>query len=328
MLLSGTRKFGIGLSVAGLLATATPVFSVDAHEAAAIDTDLRGQLDLRELQFEVCLDTPRCTVAGVTVTAERKRRNGQWTEALIYWDPIDGFGVLGGQQNDEIDVDERLTLTFNAPRVWSGVWLSDLFIGEGTRYQGWPESEEDVEIADLELRLDGDIVGQERISGIFELPDDPFNEEVNEIFVENGDLLNRVIVDGLGISVFVPDGEDAKGTVKPLGAIGDDKKAVFADTEIIDADLDDLLGDDEKLAVFDEGDDNAVQLVSIRTRMLELEKLRLEAEELRVVGDLSNGELGWRPEETVVVDQVVLTAGYKTSSDYSIAGLLFEAIEQ
>lgn len=323
------RTLGRFGKISGLCLTvvAAPAFAIE-DGIAAIDRDLAGQVDFRDLAFEACLNEEACTVDGLTVIAERLSASNAWVPAQIYWDPVDGFGVMGGNQNDEIDVDERLTIQLDGKRGLVGAWLSDLFVGEGSRYLGWPESEEDVELADLSLFTGANLVGQYRVSGTFQLPPDPFNAEVDETFTEQGDMLNRVLVDNAQVSVLMPEGSEAKGAVVAVGALDAEKitKAAFDDQEILR--LRDLLGDDEKLATFADGTANADGILSIRKELSRLAKIRLQAEELRLVGDVSNGELGWFPQQTQVTDRIVLTAGFSTSSDFSIAGLMFEETSQ
>jgi hypothetical protein len=60
------------------------------------------------------------TFDGTTVTA------AQPAGALLYRDNKDGFGIQGGEF-DEIDGDERLSVSFDGSRLITGVWITDLF---------------------------------------------------------------------------------------------------------------------------------------------------------------------------------------------------------
>ncbi|CUH82683.1 hypothetical protein [Tropicibacter naphthalenivorans] len=314
----------IALSL-GLCALPLAVWAQEAAFVAQpgqIDVDLRGQMDFRNLAFRDCLDQPECAVGGVVIAAERQVGPGVWEPARLYWDPIDGFGVLGGQQNDEIDVDERLVVRLPEPRVVGGVWLSDLFIGEGARYQGWPESDEDVELADIDLWQTATHQGRVRVTGVFELPDDPFNAAVAEMFVEDGDLLNRVIVQGPELSVLMPDEEKQRGVVRPLTRIDVAQTTSAEDEALVAA----LLNDPEKIRAFDDGRENAATLLEIRKEMQRLSDIQQSAEARRTVGDLSNGELGWTPQDRLIADRLVFGAGYQTSSDYSVAGIVLQEV--
>lgn len=46
----------------------------------------------------------------------------------LYWDKRDGFGVLGGE-DDEIDQKEFLTVEFTNAIALDGFWFTDLFDG-------------------------------------------------------------------------------------------------------------------------------------------------------------------------------------------------------
>ncbi len=100
--------------VAGLL-----VMSSMTAIAAPIELDI----DFRDDTVWGGAGTGSFTADGITVTA-----NGD----LLYRDNIDGYGILGGEQ-DEIDRDEILSVLFDAalyvnPDNWlTGVLLTDLF---------------------------------------------------------------------------------------------------------------------------------------------------------------------------------------------------------
>ena len=308
-------------SVAAL--TASSAFAQDVR-TGTIDTSLAAGVDFRSTAFEVCLDTPRCTVGDLTIVAERQTVDGGWDVAPIYWDPIDGLGVMGGRQNDEIDADERLIVTLDRPMDVSGVWLSDLFIGEGQRYQGKPYSSDDVETADIELFLRDTSMDIVSVNGVFELPQDSFESTFTDIFLEGGDLLNRIIVEDASVSILMPDEFNEASVVVPLGQIDPAKAALFDQNAITSLDIGTLLGNAEEVAVFRSGSKNASRILEIRGDIGRLEQLRDQAEIQRRIGDTENGELGWYAAESYVTDRIVFTSGFQTSNDYSIAGLMIE----
>ncbi|MDA7424963.1 hypothetical protein [Thalassococcus lentus] len=287
----------------------------------AIDTALAEQIDFRSIVFEPCLAKPTCAFGALTVTAEREVSNGVWEPALIYWDPVDGFGVMGGQQNDEIDIDERLVVQFTATQQFTGIWMSDLFIGEETHYQNWPESSDDVEIADLAI-LDGTRVAQsKRINGIFKLPSEPFNEQFSDLFTEDGDLLNRVIFEEGDVKILVPDAE-LNSVVMSLDRVAPAKESIFLNLESEQIELDEIIGSATDIPVFPVGSDNAARILEIREDQQALLNIIQRARAERELGEVSNGELGWYPTDAITGDRIEFTAGYRTSSDYSVAGIM------
>ena len=92
--------------------------------ATPIGTSLDGQIDFRSSDYEACSMLTECTVGNVTVAA-----TNQDGDAGIFYAADDGLGVLGGQENDEIDGigDELLTLTFSDPEDLLGIYFTDLF---------------------------------------------------------------------------------------------------------------------------------------------------------------------------------------------------------
>ena len=97
----GVRFFSSTVGLGLLLATVPSYATAQEAAAALIDQDLSAQIDFRSLAFGLCFSQPTCTVEGVTITAERRDVAGDgWVPALIYWDPMDGLGVLEGGQNE------------------------------------------------------------------------------------------------------------------------------------------------------------------------------------------------------------------------------------
>ena len=68
---------------------------------------------------------------GFIVSAYRLNDAGEMEEALLWWDARDGLGVRGGEE-DEIDGNERLIITFDTVIGLSELFFSDLFAGENT----------------------------------------------------------------------------------------------------------------------------------------------------------------------------------------------------
>lgn len=315
-----------------LLAATTALTSSLALSAAAqsvatqsIDEALDGQLDFRRTAYAVCIDLPTCEVAGVTVTAERQVGDGDvWVPATLYWDPVDGFGVQGGNQNDEIDVDERLVVEFSSPVQTRGIWLSDVFISEAGRYQTVNANAEDAEVADFEMFRGNAPVLQARMSGQIDLPRDPFNGLFPEAFVEDGDLLNRLLIGTDNISIYMPDPDGTGVVTLPLGDIDREKQAIFAGVETVDIPIAELLGGATNITVFKAGSENAARILAARDNLASLEKLRIDATNARRVGSIPNGEIGWYSGNGIAVDRIVFTSEPLTSNDYSIAGIVIQ----
>lgn len=271
----------------------------------AVDTELRGQTDFRDISWEVCLGADRCNVDGIEVVAERLNAEGVWISAAIYWDPIDGLGVLDGHENDEIDINERLTIRFAAPMLLRGLWLSDLFIGEGARFEGWEPDPDDVEVAFITLSEGGYLAEEFRVSGVFDLPDSSFNASVVGSFGADGEAVGAPLeVDG------------------QTQVTGPDNVAERLPT------LADLPWHENALQRFAPGGEKADRIGVVRPGADHLAALRAMAEERREVGDISNGELGWTAPQPRLVDQIVLSAGDYTSSDYSISGIVAAPLMQ
>ena len=108
------------------------------------------------MEYQRCFELPECDLGDVIVKAQiRQDSQADWTAGLLYWDPIDGFGVLGCGQDDEIDFNERIVVTFNTLKAVEKVWLTDLFVGESERYSSIQErvaAEDDFEFAMIEFR--------------------------------------------------------------------------------------------------------------------------------------------------------------------------------
>lgn len=159
------------------------------------------------------------------------------------------------------------------------------------------------------------------VHGVFELPNQPFESTFTDIFSKDGDLLNRVLVDGTSVTMVMPDGDSDVAIRMPLGKIDPGKQALFAQNAVATVDLATLIGDASAVAVFKAGTSNASRILQIRDDLARLEELRKVAEVQRRIGDAENGELGWYAPEAQEVNRIVLTAELSTSNDYSVAGL-------
>lgn len=332
------RRIETGLAqIAGAALGATLLLAPDvalsqSGDFAAIDEDLREQLDFRDVAFADCFEQPTCTVLGLTITAERREVDGEtWVSAQIYWDPVDGFGVIAGGQNDEIDFDERLLVTFEGIKGGTvnieRAWLSDIFIGEDERYgNNDPAGNDDVEVAVIQSMWAGSMVAEEIADGANVLPPDPFNAEVMADSREDGDLLRRVVINDQMISVIVPERSDS-GAMDELrfqiSEVDDAKLELFDGIETVELALTDVLVGFNDAPVYFGGSFNAEVMEENITDREALQELRESVEETRLVSDVSNGELGVAMDPSIDVDMLVFMSVFGGSNDYSVAGLVF-----
>lgn len=298
---------------------------------APIDQDLLNNIDFRTLDFSVCLGQESCTVNGVTLMAQRLNElDDDWHAAEIYWDPIDGVAVKEGEQNDEIDFDERLQVSFEKPVKIQRVWLSDLFRQEDGRYgstetdvvQGVPQ---DVETAGISLVIDEVDVFTFSAWGENLLPDDSFDLLVSPRFTENGNLRQRVVINDETVTLVVPDVGAIGGTLRlrlPIGQIDKEKLALFEGLETSDIDLKSLLREFHNAPVFAHGSHNLDLIESLLNDPGTLEEFRQQAGRSRLRGDLSNGEQAVELPEFNELDGLKFFAPFDASNDYSIAGLV------
>jgi hypothetical protein len=316
--------FVAALLLSGVFSTA----SAQTSTLAPIDRELRDQLDFRAVEFGLCHSVEECSVNGVTILAERRTPDGEgWTAAQIYWDPIDGLGVMDGGQNDEIDFDERLIIRFEGARTIDRVWISDLFMGEGRHYgSNDPNENPDVESAGLQLVRDGEILSELQIDGQELLPWSPFNGDVSGLFREDGDLQRRIVVRDNLISVISP-GTGPFGQIVlvslPLDEIDEDKLAIFEGVDTTEVDLTDILIGFNGAPVFAAGTYNADFIQASINNWPMLQRLREVAEARRTVSSLVNGELGQTLTPAVLVTQVNFVSPFGGSNDFSVAGLIF-----
>ena len=305
-----------------------------------IDLSLDGQVDFRRIEFSKCFEQPECKVEVslpataeleeqlVTVTMRAERSGGLldvWREALLYWDPVDGVGVIGGGQNDEIDFDERIVVSVDESLTLGGIWFSDMFVFEQVNYGASSLIQDDLEAADVVGFLEGEQVFESRVTGEVALPDDPFNALFGDVFQEEGDLLNRLLIEDGEISILLrdPSGEDPDRIIRAaIGNIDPEKLEIFDGVEVVDIDVETLLGVIEFAPLLAVGEANAFRLRELVDNQSRLVSLQGAAREQRLVSDIPNGEVGVVMNEPASFDEIVFTAEVLTSNDYSVAGLV------
>jgi hypothetical protein len=312
--------------------------SAQQVQQADIDEQLQGQLDFRSVTFKDCFNEESCTVDGVTIAAYRQDAiTDEWLPTALYWDPIDGIGVKSGAQNDEIDVDERIVLSFDGSRNIECVWLSDLFISEHGRYGAASSQGPDAETANIEFSSDGEVVYQMQVSGQISLPWNSFNETVHghieensrrrdlSPFVEGGDMQRRVTLTDDEILLLVPRAGSRWGsqTIRvPLGEIDQEKKDIFAGVETVEIDLTLLLAALDGAPLFAAGSSNADRIEAILDEPELLSELGANAGIRRVIGSRDNGEVAGILAEPVTANTVTFLTPLNTSNDFSVAGLI------
>ena len=327
------------VSIAGALSLIASA-SIAAESGSLIDEQMADQIDFRQTSFSVCFEQNTCEVnvllpptdtaeaVELTLAIAAERSGGlldAWQPAQIYWDPVDGFGVMGGGQNDEIDFDERLTVSIEGGATLGGLWFSDMFIYEQTNYGASYSVQDDLEAADVVGFLNGEQVLENRITGEVALPDAPFNALLGNVFQEEGDLLNRLLIEEGEVSVLIrdPNGEDPDRIIRAaIGNIDPTKLDIFDGVEVIDIDAATLLGDAEFAPLLAVGDANATRLKEMLTDEVQLVSLQTQAEGHRLVSDIPNGEVGVAMREPAQIDMLSFTAEMSTSNDYSVVGLV------
>ncbi|SHG95594.1 hypothetical protein [Cognatishimia maritima] len=308
-----------------------PVVS-SAGIAATIDSELAQQIDFRAQAFAGCLNQESCTVGSVTIQAERREdQNSPWLAASLYWDPIDGLGVQDGAQNDEIDIDERILVSFGEAVTVKRIWLSDLFVSEDVRYGTYgadrllPDLPADTEVAGVSL-LDGDVeLISLAINGEERLPWASFNQEVDVRFRENGDLRRRVIVTGDTIRVMIP-GDDLllSAPTQPLEQDEDKQNALFAGLETVELDITDILQEFSDAPVFEVGSRNFEIIKAVSEDPENIERLLQVARQKRDTIRMSNGEVGHDLDVDLKATGLSFFAPFSASNDFSIAGIIVE----
>lgn len=294
-----------------------------------IDADLARGFDFRSILYRPCYGLETCTVGTLEIIPQaRLSEEDPWDVAELYWDPIDGLGVLGGGQDDEIDFNERIIIRSTEPIDLEKVWLTDLFIGEIKRYWGYQgdlRREVDYESARIQLDPEQPSFEEHEVSGVVILPPDPFNEAIDGgIFIEPGDIHDRLIIDGPRalLLVFDPVFNGTRTIVGTflLDQIDAGKLNLFADGDILEFDLREIFGETEVVELFDPAH-NAGKMAGILDQTERLLGLRFAAEVRRGVGDIPNGEVVTEFLEPQSVYELVFFAPAGTSNDFSIGGL-------
>ncbi|WP_131802600.1 hypothetical protein [Yoonia litorea] len=300
--------------------------SAYAQETAQIDQELAQGIDFRSVAYSGCLDQFECTVGDITIVGQRRlNENSAWVSAPLYWDPIDGFGIQDGAQNDEIDIDERLLVRFADPVALDRIWLSDLFVSEDRRY-GSSQTDlvvgepEDAEIAGLTFLIDGAELANITVAGESRLPWAQFNQEVDTRFQENGDLRRRIVVNDDIVTVVIPGADITLQT--PVTENDRAKQGLFDGLETVELDISDLLAEFNNAALFEVGTNNFELINAIAANPESLSTLIRIAQEKRTTIQLSNGEVGFDVDPTMMLNEIAFFSPFDASNDFSIAGVI------
>ncbi|NEX45857.1 hypothetical protein [Pseudotabrizicola algicola] len=292
---------------------------------AKIDRDLENQIDFRVTDFGVCLEQHTCTVGGVTLSAFRQTASGEAAPATLYWDPIDGIGILGGGQNDEIDFDETLVVKFDRNVDVSGIWLSDLFEAEAQRYGARPTAGSDGEVAQVDLRRSGASQAQVIVNAEEELPARMFNTSVApSVFSGRGDLLKRVVVSEESV-VSLVSAEGTRNLGNMTGGTGledADKRELFAGLPTVEIDTGRLLSLIDGVVLLPAGEENAGRVANLVKGGTSLSNLYSAGKTFRASSDVSNGEVANYFETAISTDEIVFSAPFSTSNEFSVAGIM------
>jgi hypothetical protein len=100
------------------LAALCVVLATQGVEAGVIPSNL--EVDFRGKEWSAANNKHSYSVGSVTVTANPGSK-------LLWQDSIDGLGIRGGTQSDEIELYELLEVKFEGGKALSGVWVTDLF---------------------------------------------------------------------------------------------------------------------------------------------------------------------------------------------------------
>lgn len=312
-----------GLLVTGAICAVSMTAVAALSAQAQIDDALTGQIDFRSLEFETCLDATSCTVNGVTISATRQGPDGAGSAATLYWDPMDGIGVKGGGQNDEIDFDEQLIVKLAKPSAITSVWLSDLFLSEAAHYGASAAGGSDSETAVVSLSRGGQAAAQLVLNGDASLPSRNFNTMVSRRFQDNGDLLQRVMVRSGKIAVQSASGYRSAALKPSAEGVDPAKKAaIFDGAQTYEVETDRLLALIDGVTLYAVGKVNANQVERVAATRDGLMKLRETGKVLRKTGNVSNGEISGALPQAVKADTLVFSAPFGTSNDYSVAGLV------
>lgn len=316
--------------VFSLLMMLTHVFAASAHAqpASTIDEQLSSNLDLRDTRFKPCFGVTVCEIDGYRILGWRRASDlDQWRGATLYWDPIDGIGIQGGGQDDEIDYNERVIVEFPYQLHVRGVWLSDLFISEDRRYNSAGDVRDSVETAGIEFRLNGNTDFQFQVSGNLALPDDPFNENVApEIFIEGGDLRQRLVINGDQISILSATTNSAGDrtilSTVSVDQLDPEKQELFATGNGAEYDLSAILSDGIEFTLENDSPRNIELIDQILESPALLQQIRQRSKIARTTGDVSNGEILASWSEHIHATSVMFYSLPGTSNDFSVAGLI------
>lgn len=133
-------------------------------------------LDFKKPLFSVCAYRNECMISGIRISAFRTAggeeliENATLRPAILHWDNIDGLGVIGGKEDDEIDPDEKILMELPAPRAIKVFNLSDLFLGSNGRDSAGGEW-----ATISTFNNTGALLNRYDLQGGVELPDKEFN---------------------------------------------------------------------------------------------------------------------------------------------------------
>lgn len=173
-------------------------------------------LDFKQPLFDVCHLRESCTIVGIKISAFRASNDESFIEnadtkpALLHWDAIDGLGVIGGKEDDEIDPDEMITVELPAYRAIKMFRLSDLFLGSQGR------DSEGGEYATIYTYNESGKVNRYDLQGGIDLPEYEFNQwddakvaaasaDANK--AQNGDAAALLVAEQQNVSQNLANGE-------------------------------------------------------------------------------------------------------------------------
>jgi hypothetical protein len=313
----------LSVSFISLLALSGPTAGLAQSGGSVIDQQLSNGIDLRKVEFQVCLDVPVCTVNGLKIEGFHLDVNGAWQPQTLYWDSIDGIGVKGSGQNDEIDFDEKLVMTAAQPVLVRGVWLSDLFIGEGGNYGATSQDVQDVERGRITLSAaDGKTIGEVVVSGDVTLPDVSFNTAVYNGFDEGGDMLSRLLVSGDSVSIIAAGRLEGTPLSASIGNIDSDKASIFAGVPTVERNDAELLAMIDGVVLFPAGTRNAEMLNMLANDPALFATIYQRAVVKRSFGEVENGEVVSLFETAVPTTTFTFAAPLGTSNDFSVTGFV------
>ena len=186
--------------------TAVTVAAASAYVASSQVND--WVIDFRDEVYSQCFGQHKCDLEFGTVQAYRINQSETDADlrvlvpAEIYWDFVDGFGVMGGKENDEIDPDEMLRISLKD--VWKPklVTLTDLFFSDTERDSAPAE----------EAIISGRSAERQEfihlIQGRDQLPENELNQILDsKVFDEEGSLLSNEL-SGSPVAVAITSSPD------------------------------------------------------------------------------------------------------------------------